>query len=67
MMKLANETLRNRDMLAQIITELEVFEFEDRKHLTFLITELYNSNQELMTEALFPKRQVIVNKLVDKY
>ena len=37
-MKLANETLRNRDMIVEIITELEIFEFEDRKHLTFLIT-----------------------------
>jgi hypothetical protein len=43
-MKLANETLRNRDMFANIIMDLELFEFEDRKHLTFLITELYNTN-----------------------
>jgi hypothetical protein len=43
-MKIANETLRNRDMISIIIMELELFDFEDRKHLTFLITELYNTN-----------------------
>lgn len=32
MMKLANEALRNRDLLASIMKEIEFFEFEDRKH-----------------------------------
>ena len=40
-MKLANEAVRNRDLVAQIMMELDNIEFEDRKHVLVIITELY--------------------------
>jgi hypothetical protein len=56
MLKLANETLRNRTLITEILMDIDLFDFEDRKHITFMITELYNTNQELMTEAFYPRR-----------
>lgn len=67
MMKLANEALRNRDLLASIMKEIEFFEFEDRKHAQLIITELFNYCPEIMTEALYPRRKEIVLSLLDKY
>lgn len=66
-MKLANEALRNRDLVAQIMMELENIEFEDRKHALVIITELYNSHPEIMAEALYPRRHEIVKALLEKY
>ena len=66
-MKLANEAFRNREMLATVIMEIEHFEFEDRKHVQLIFTELYNNCSEVMIETLHPKRKEIVNSLLDKY
>lgn len=67
MMKLANEALRNRDLVAQIMMELDNIGFEDRKHALVIITELYHANPEIMTEALYPRRHEIVQSLLEKY
>ena len=66
-MKLANEAFRNREMLATVFMEIEQFNFEDRKHVQLIITELFNQCQEVMTEALYPMRKEIVTALLDKY
>ena len=66
-MKLANEALRNRDLLAQIMMELDNIEFEDRKHALVIITELYQVHPDIMTEALTPRRHEVVKSLLNKY
>ena len=66
-MKLANEALRNRDLVAQIMMEMDNIEFEDRKHALVIITELYHAHPEIMTEALYPRRVEIVKALLEKY
>jgi hypothetical protein len=49
------------------MTEIEHFEFEDRKHIQLIITELFNQCPHIITEALYPKRMEVVAKLIDKY
>ena len=66
-MRLANEALRNRDLVAQVMMEMENIEFEDRKHALVIITELYQVHPDIMTEALLPRRHEIVKCLLDKY
>jgi len=37
--------------------EIEYFEFEDRKRVQLIVTELFNTSSEIMVEALHPKRK----------
>mmetsp|Transcript_35706 Transcript_35706/g.26523 ORF Transcript_35706/g.26523 Transcript_35706/m.26523 type:complete len:115 (+) Transcript_35706:269-613(+) len=49
------------------MAELECFELEDRKHMQFIILELFAAQQERVIEALHPKRMEIVTILIKKY
>ena len=47
--------------------EIEYFEFEDRKRVQLIVTELFNTSSEIMVEALHPKRKDVAKQLLEKY
>lgn len=64
---MAGEFSKYKEQLYQIITEIQDFEFEDRKLVLHIITELFNSCTNLVQEALYVKRFEIVDNLIEKY
>jgi hypothetical protein len=53
--------------MAEILQNIEIFEFEDRKHLQIFITELYNQYREVIEETLDYNKTETVLELVGKY
>ncbi len=47
--------------------ELEDFELEDRKHVQFIIIELFTSCTEIIVQAIHPKRVELAHNLIVKY
>jgi Mo25-like len=46
---------------------IEIFDFEDRKHLERFVGDLYNQFKEVIEEALDENKEEIIQCLVQKY
>lgn len=67
MFKIAVETQNVREEVAEMLQNLDLFEFEDRKHLQQFMTELYNQYREVLDETLDFNKVETVNALVEMY
>jgi hypothetical protein len=67
MFKIAMETQNHKDEIAEIIMNINVFEFEDRKHVQQILTELYTQLTEVLEETLNHRKDEVVTTLVNKY
>jgi hypothetical protein len=67
MFKMAMETHNLNDEFAEIMMNINIFEFEDRKHVQQFITELYNQLTEVLEDTLNPKKVEVVTTLIGKY
>jgi hypothetical protein len=52
MFKLANESNNLKQEFSDILININLFDFEDRKHLQQFISELYNQFTEILEETL---------------
>ena len=51
----------------EIVKHLDKFDFEDRKNVQLLFTELYNNFADVMEETLDFEKEHVVRTLVDTY
>eukprot|EP00347_Sterkiella_histriomuscorum_P000597 403375236 len=65
--KLAAETNNLSAEVANILQNIDKFQFEERKMIQSIIQELYNNFQEVFEITLYPKRIEIVQNLLLKY
>lgn len=67
MFKIAMETQKLKDEFVEILMNINIFEFEDRKHLMQFIVELYTQFKEVIEDTLDHKKGEVVSTLVGKY
>lgn len=67
MYKMAFETQKLKTEVYDIIINIDMFEFEERKHVQKFITELYNQYKEVLEETLDYKKNDVVSTLISKY
>lgn len=67
MYKIASECMVLKVEFGEILMNINIFEFEDRKHVQQFVSELYNQYQEVIEEALAFKKEELVSTLVSKY
>ena len=67
LLKLAQETRNLKRECAEIVKHLDKFDFEDRKNVQLLMTELYNNFPDVMEETLDFEKEAVVRTLVDTY
>lgn len=67
MFKMAMEMQSVKEELAEVMKNIDVFEFEERKHVQHFITELFNQFKEVVEDALDLHKEEVVTALVDKY
>lgn len=67
MFKIALETQNLKEEMADIIMNINVLEFEARKHVQVFISELYNQFTEVIEDTLDYNKNDVVAALVSKY
>lgn len=55
------------NQISQILQNIDVFEFEDRKNLQAIFLELHNNFPDVLETTLFPVKHQVVRTLIDKY
>ena len=65
--QLADEMDKCSSQLKEILTNINVFDFEIRKQIETILTDLFNSNQAAMVRAFYPYKEEIAQDLLEKY
>jgi hypothetical protein len=67
MFKIAMETHRLKDEFVDILVNMNIFEFEDRKHMMQFIVDIYTQFKEVIEDALEHRKVEVVSALINKY
>lgn len=67
MFKIAMETHRLKDEFVEILMNINIFEFEDRKHVMQFIVDIYSQFKEVIEDTLDHRKSEVISTLIGKY